>query len=233
MRGVARVHAPVHAPVFTLLESTRRPALMPSLSALLSIAAHGSVIAGAILISSMAADYTPQDHERAVKFLYPFLKRAPRAAVQEQVAYVGLTGAAGAAPVSVEPSAKKETVAEAEAVAVPETRPVEAATPEPQRAMSELEVDSTALRDPDSEGPVYPPTLLAKGIEGKALVRFVVSAEGQVDITTFRLIQSTDSLFTKAARDVLPRMKFRPAWFAGKPVSQLVEQEFTFRITRP
>ena len=223
-----RPRAPV---VFTLLESRRHPAFMPSLSALISIAAHASVIAGVLIASSFVTEFTTEDHERAVRFLYPLLQPAPRP-IQEQVNYVGLNGApalVSAAPPTVAAPAPPLVPVPAPA---PEPRIADGEPPEPPRAFSELEVDSTAMHDPNSEGPVYPPTLLAKSIEGTALVRFVVGADGLVDLSTFRAIKSTDTLFTKAARDALPRMKFRPAWFAGRPVSQLVEQAFTFRIAR-
>ncbi|MEO7521312.1 MAG: hypothetical protein ABIW79_05800, partial [Gemmatimonas sp.] len=51
--------------------------------------------------------------------------------------------------------------------------------------------------------------------------------------TTIRIMMASDSAFAAAARNALPKMRFRPAWFSGKPVSQLVEQAFTFKIAKP
>jgi protein TonB len=181
-------------------------------------------------MTSLSAGYTEVDAVTAARFLYPLLQTAPRP-IQESVRFVGLqaTVAAPSLPGNVYRDAPIEKQPELEAPVEP---PSEVET-KPQNAMSELEVDSTAMRSPDSEGPVYPPEMLAKRIEGVALVRFVVTAEGAVDVTTVRIMMASDSAFAVAARNALPKMKFRPAWFSGRPVSQLVEQAFTFKIAKP
>jgi protein TonB len=183
-----------------------------------------------MVMTSVSAGLSEADSATAARFLYPLLQTAPRP-IQESVRFVGLpaTVAAPTLPGSVFRDAPIERQPELEAPVEP---PSEMETT-PQEAMSELEVDSTAMRSPDSEGPVYPPEMLAKRIEGMALVRFVVSAEGSVDPSTVRIMMATDSAFALAARNALPKMKFRPAWFSGRPVSQLVEQAFTFRIAKP
>jgi TonB family protein len=216
-------------PRFTLLESARRPTVRPTTSAGLSVVAHGALVALAVVISSLAAGFTEADAVSAARFLYPLLQTAPRP-LQEQVRYVGLQ----AAPAPTQgPTVFADVPLERRpAIENPEQAP-SPVEQEPQRAMSELEVDSTAMRDPDSEGPVYPPEMLAKNIEGMALVRFTVGDDGVVELATIRIIMATDSAFALAARAALPRMKFRPAWFAGRPVAQLVEQAFTFRIQKP
>ena len=218
------------SPALTLLESARRPVLLPTTGAGLSFAVHAGLVAAVVAGTSVVREYTPEEQLRAAQFLLPLRQETPRP-LQERVSFIGLSSAV-AAPVS-KPTFTDKFVEKKADVQSPETRVSEGEPEPPQRAYSELEVDSTALRDPDSEGPVYPAELLQRGVEGSALVRFVVTADGSVDLGTFAVILSTDSAFTKAARDVLPRMKFRPAWFAGHAVSQLVEQEFTFRIRKP
>ena len=216
-------------PRFTLLESARRPNVRPSMSAGLSVAAHGAMVAGAGVMTSLSTGFTEADAVSAARFLYPLLQTAPRP-LQEQVSYVGLQ----AAPA---PSENPRVFADAPLKQLPELEnPEQAPSPveqEPQRAMSELEVDSTAMRDPNSEGPVYPPEMLEKGIEGVALMRFTVGADGGVDLASIKIIMATDSAFALAARTALPKMRFRPAWYSGRPVAQLVEQAFTFRIQKP
>lgn len=218
-------------PAFTAFESSRRTLMEPALGAAISVAVHAAGVAGIVLASALPPAYTPEEQLRAAQFLLPLRQEAPRP-LQERVSFIGLSGLP-AAPPAAKPTFTDRFVEKPADVQAPVANPVDAAPEPPQRAYSELEVDSTALRDPDSEGPVYPADLLERGVEGRALVRFVVTADGSVDLGTFMVILSTDTLFTKAARDVLPRMKFRPAWFSGKPVSQLVEQEFTFRIRKP
>ena len=98
-------------------------------------------------------------------------------------------------------------------------------------ALSMLEVDSTVLRDPMSAAPEYPKSLLDRGIEGSAAVRFVVDTDGVVDTISYRVLRATHADFAVAVRMALPGMRFRPAIRAGSKVRQLVEQTFSFRIT--
>jgi TonB family protein len=102
-----------------------------------------------------------------------------------------------------------------------------------QDAYTFLDVDSVALRDPESAGPAYPALLMAQGIEGGAVVRFVVDTTGRADVETFQLIETNHRLFAAAVRAALPGMKFRPARIGALKVRQLVEQPFLFRIVRP
>lgn len=95
-----------------------------------------------------------------------------------------------------------------------------------------LEVDSAAVRDPSSAAPIYPKELEERGIEGYVIVRFVVDSTGFVDVTTILTIESTAAAFDRAVREALPRMRFRPALVADRPVRQLAEQMFKFEIPR-
>jgi hypothetical protein len=61
----------------------------------------------------------------------------------------------------------------------------------------------------------------------------VVDTTGWVDTTTIQVVQSDDPRFTQSVRTALGGMRFRPARRAGKPVRQLVEQRFRFRIAPP
>lgn len=97
-------------------------------------------------------------------------------------------------------------------------------------ALSELEVDSTVLRDPMSDAPEYPRSLLDRGIQGSTAVRFVVDVDGTVDTLTYRVLRATHADFAVAVRESLKGMRFRPAIRAGIKVRQLVEQTFSFKI---
>ncbi|MEK6612402.1 MAG: energy transducer TonB [Gemmatimonadota bacterium] len=129
--------------------------------------------------------------------------------------------------------APKETGADA-STEVEESAPLplaEAASA--QNAFTLMDLDSAAVRDPESAAPLYPALLQAQGIEGMAIVRFVVDSTGRADLSSFRLIESSHPLFAAAVRDALPRMKFRAAIIGSRKVRQLVEQPFIFRIVRP
>lgn len=100
-------------------------------------------------------------------------------------------------------------------------------------AFTIVQVDSVAQRDPASEAPAYPQSLLRNGIQGATLVQFVVDSTGSVDLRSFRAIHATSPLFTLAVYGALPRMRYRPATIGGRPVRQLVQQEFRFQIVNP
>jgi protein TonB len=59
----------------------------------------------------------------------------------------------------------------------------------------------------------------------------VVDTSGRADMNTFKVLKSTNDLFSAAVRSALPRMKFFPAEVGGHKVRQLVQQPFTFNIT--
>ncbi len=120
------------------------------------------------------------------------------------------------------------------------SRDVEGTAPMPlaeaasaQNAFTLMDLDSAAVRDPESAAPLYPPLLQAQGIEGMAIVRFVVDSTGRADLESFRLIETSHPQFAAAVRDALPKMKFRAAIIGSKKVRQLVEQPFLFRIVPP
>ena len=116
-----------------------------------------------------------------------------------------------------EDSAPQQTLAEAAAA---------------QNAFTLLDIDSGATRDPSSAVPAYPPLLFRQGIEGMAVVRFVVDTTGRADISTFRLIEANHPLFGDAVRAALPGMKFNPARMGAAKVRQMVEIPFGFQIVR-
>jgi Gram-negative bacterial TonB protein C-terminal len=100
----------------------------------------------------------------------------------------------------------------------------------PDTAFSVLDVDETVERSDGSAAPVYPRDLLAIGAEGEVNTMYVVDTTGRVDTTTIQVLESDDPRFTESVRTALGGMRFRPARRGGKPVRQLVEQWFRFRI---
>jgi TonB family protein len=100
-------------------------------------------------------------------------------------------------------------------------------------AFTILQVDSAAERDPTSAAPAYPATMLAKGAQGSVSTQYVVDTTGFADSASLRILAATHPDFADAVRAALPRMHFTPARIGERKVRQLVEQEFTFRITKP
>jgi len=194
------------------------------------------LIAGAFLIGGYVEEQvTPAPSDERVTFLAPLKQYSPPPA-EERLDWVGLGGMHDAQPGIPEKPVEDGTrpVAVQTAGGTPSDAEVPPSPPvESERAMSEIEVDSTAALDPTAEGPQYPDALLKAGIEGVVYARFIVDSTGYADTLSLRLIDKADPLFVRAVKMALPRMKYRPAVYSGKRVSQLVEQAFAFRIRPP
>jgi protein TonB len=93
-----------------------------------------------------------------------------------------------------------------------------------------LEVERIAERYEGSAAPIYPPKLSALGKEGRVVATFVVDTTGRVEMTSVQVVASDDPEFSESVRTALGEMQFRPATRGGRPVRQLVEQRFNFRI---
>ena len=96
----------------------------------------------------------------------------------------------------------------------------------------EFQVEKPAEMLQDSPKPKYPSVLESSGIAGEVQAQFVVSSAGKADMDSFKVLKSTNELFTQAVKNVLPRMRFSPAMIGGKPVNQLVQQSFQFAVPR-
>jgi len=95
---------------------------------------------------------------------------------------------------------------------------------------SEVEVQVVAVTS--TIRPEYPSSLRSSGVEGQVVAEFVVNEKGRADRESLRIVSSTHKLFADAVTRALPDMRFRPARIGGKPVSQLVQQLFVFRLDR-
>jgi len=96
----------------------------------------------------------------------------------------------------------------------------------------EFQVEKPAEMLSDSPKPKYPSVLESSGIAGEVQAQFVVGMNGKADMDSFKVLKSTNELFTQAVKNVLPRMRFSPAMIGGKAVNQLVQQSFQFAVPR-
>ncbi|HTR76494.1 MAG TPA: TonB family protein [Gemmatimonadaceae bacterium] len=97
---------------------------------------------------------------------------------------------------------------------------------------SEYQVEKKASVMEGNQPPAYPKALRAANVEGEVLVSFVVEANGRADMSTFKVVKTTQDLFTDAVRSHLPDMTFSPAEIAGHAVRQRVEMPFVFTLGR-
>lgn len=99
-------------------------------------------------------------------------------------------------------------------------------------AFNAFQVDEEVVAMAGGVQPRYPDMLRSSGTEGQVIAQFVVNEKGRADRKTFRVLSSTHALFTNSVSQALPQMRFKPAKIGGKPVSQLVEQLFVFKLDR-
>ena len=85
---------------------------------------------------------------------------------------------------------------------------------------------------PGSSQPRYPDILRSAGVEGEVLAQFVVDTTGRAEAGSFKVLKSSHDLFVTAVKNALPGMRFIPAEVGGRKVRQLVQQPFTFAITK-
>lgn len=98
-------------------------------------------------------------------------------------------------------------------------------------ALAVWQVEQPAMAAPGSPAPRYPDGLRAAGVEGEAVVAFVVDTTGRVDPSTITVLRATHALFAAAVRQALPTMRFIPAEVDRRKVRQLVQQPFVFAIS--
>ena len=69
-------------------------------------------------------------------------------------------------------------------------------------------------------------------IEGQVLVQFVVDERGMAQMSTFKVLKSTDNELTTSVQRAVSSMTFYPAETQGRKVKQLVQQPFRFAPNR-
>jgi TonB family protein len=107
------------------------------------------------------------------------------------------------------------------------------ATDSTSRTYFEFQVSKPVTIVPGNVPPTYPSSLRDARISGEVLAQFVVDTLGHADMSTFRVLKSTDSLFAQAVYAALPRYQFTPAELGGRNVRQLVQMPFQFSVTPP
>jgi TonB family protein len=201
-------------------------------SVVLSIIVHTVLIGAAVAATVDAGTEDKQlPANSIVRFLAPPDRPAGQLPQREMVRFVALAvpaSGSGVTPQTVETSKAHDKISgidERDALPLPELHGEDS-------VFSVVEVDSAATRYEWSAAPAYPPRMLERNTEGSVRAEFVVGQDGYADTISLTILVSTHPDFTKAVRDALPFMRFRPAKIGGASVNQLVQQEFQFRITK-
>ena len=193
------------------------------------------------VIATLPAPGTPEGTLANHIFFIPPPDRAPsNGGSHESVQYVAVAPSslgAGLGPALMgEQKPVRHDEAPVTGASTPEDTTAKVAAPPPPRedsVFSVLEVDTAVARSANSAAPAYPGDLLKKGISGSVKARYVVDTTGFADTATFEVMRSSHPGFVTAVREALPLMRFSPAKMGPRKVRQLVEQEFTFKITPP
>jgi protein TonB len=96
----------------------------------------------------------------------------------------------------------------------------------------DFQVEKAAAAIPGSGAPSYPEMLKSSGVEGEALVQFVVDTTGRAEVGSFKVLRASHEAFGQAVRAALPRMRFLPAEIGGRKVRMLVQQPFAFALNK-
>jgi periplasmic protein TonB len=215
----------------TLIEST--PHRKPSGRAnLFSVFFHSALIAGAVYAtaSGAASDVVATAATQAEKILWVKPSAQPQAAPARPAPKPKPKARPLVAPTKIAttmPPVDPNAQATEELDVSPATDLAGGGTP---GAFNSFEVDIQVVAVASSIRPQYPDRLRASGTEGQVIAQFVVNEKGRVDRNTFKVVSSTNTLFTDAVNRALPQMRFKPAKIGGKPVSQLVQQLFVFKL---
>jgi protein TonB len=96
----------------------------------------------------------------------------------------------------------------------------------------EFQVEKPVSQIPGTGVPRYPDALRSSGVEGEVQAQFVVDEDGKAEVNTFKVLKTTNDLFSNAVRAALPQMRFYAAEVGGHKVKQLVQQSFQFKLDR-
>jgi periplasmic protein TonB len=103
---------------------------------------------------------------------------------------------------------------------------------DPGQAYFDFQVEKPAMALPNNPTPTYPSMLQSAGVEGKALMQFIVDTTGRAERGSIKVLKADHEAFGQAVQSVLPRMRFLPAEVGGRKVRMLVQQEFAFGLNR-
>jgi TonB family protein len=100
-----------------------------------------------------------------------------------------------------------------------------------QQVFVEAVVDEPPIRL-SGPPPVYPPLLKDAGIEGHVIIEVVIGIDGHPEPDSFRIIESTNKQFERAAKDAVMSSLYRPGRMRGQAVRVLVRQPVNFGLNR-
>jgi len=203
----------------------------PWRASVLSVAAHGLLIFGAVRATEAAGD--AMSEQPIQPFMLALLNRAPKSAAPEQTIFADITYSMEGARQSVDAYTAKvireKPGDNGEDKATSFLLKMDALASD-DSIFTSYEVDQIAEAMFVGAGPVYPSELANKRKEGLVIAQYVVDTTGWADTSSVNVLQSSDPLFTNSVRAALGNMRFKPARIGKTVVRQLVQQSFIFRM---
>ncbi|MEP7067146.1 MAG: energy transducer TonB [Gemmatimonadota bacterium] len=92
----------------------------------------------------------------------------------------------------------------------------------------EFQVEKPALAREGNPNPKYPSMLESSRVEGDVLAQFVVDTSGKAEMSTFKVLSSSNELFASSLKATLPSWRFYPAEAGGRKVKQIVQLPIKF-----
>lgn len=92
----------------------------------------------------------------------------------------------------------------------------------------EFQVEKPVLPRDGNPQPKYPSMLESSHVTGDVLAQFVVDTLGRAEMSTFKVLSSTNDLFSASLKSVLGQWKFYPAEAGGHKVKQIVQLPIKF-----
>jgi protein TonB len=80
--------------------------------------------------------------------------------------------------------------------------------------------------------PRYPAQLRAVGMQGRAVLQFIVDTLGRAELGDVTVMETSHPGFAEAVREVLPRYRFIPGEAGGRKVRTRVQIPFDFKLER-
>jgi len=230
--------------MFAQLTDSRRTRPRSPAGFAASLALHGILVAGAVLLTSRVPTRHAVRSEATVRFLRPAPARPPVATTRASAPQPASPGTMSVInvpiliPDGIPPMDPLRAVInfdqpfEFRVGAQTRAGTTTDVNVEPGSAMLADQVEVQVVLDPRSPMPRYPQLLKDAGVEGAVRVRFVVDTLGRAELASVQVLESSHAAFTVAVQAALPRMRFAPARVGQRPVRQLVEFPLQFQLTR-
>ena len=207
-------------------------------SAVFSVATHATLITAWVIGTLPSAELPRDAIANRVFYIPPPDKMVSQAGSGKSLAYVRVategTGSGEGArlagdgrPTAVDETLGRNTPPTKDSITAEEVAPTEGQ----DSVYSVVEVDTAVTRMASSAAPAYPLSLLRAHVEGYVNAQYVVDTTGFADTASFTVMKATHREFVTAVKEALPFMRFQPAKIGPMKVKQLVQQQFSFKIT--